>query len=210
MTIEGILGKKLGMTQVFDRTGIVRPVTVVQAGPNVVTQVKSVTTDGYEAVQVGFGEKKRLNEPMKGHLGNNGKLARLKEFRVDNVSDYSVGQKIGPEVFEEGALVDVVGVSKGKGFAGGVKRHGFHGGPKTHGQSDRHRAPGSVGSGTTPGRLWKNTRMAGHLGAKQVTVRNVVVLQSDPERGLLFLRGAIPGANNGFVQIKRAKKPPKR
>ena len=210
MTIEGILGRKLGMTQIFDNAGIVRPVTVVEAGNNVVTQVKSADRDGYEAVQVGFGEKKRLNEPMKGHLGNNGKLARLREFHAENAGDYSVGQRLGPEVFEEGALVDVVGVSKGKGFAGGMKRHGCHGGPKTHGQSDRHRAPGSIGAGTSPGRVWKNTKMAGHMGARQVTVRNVVVLQSDPERGLLFLRGAIPGANNGFVQIKRAKKPPKR
>src|SRR5690606_822457 len=121
-----------------------------------------------------------------------------------------VGQAIGPEVFEAGALVDVVGTSKGKGFAGGVKRYHFSGGPKTHGQSDRHRAPGSVGAGTTPGRGWKNTRMAGHLGAKRITVRNIAVLQSDPERGLLFLRGAVPGATNGLLQIKHAKKPPKR
>lgn len=210
MTIEGILGRKLGMTQLFDEAGVVRPVTVVQAGPNVVVQVKTQDRDGYEAVQVGFGEAKRLNKPTRGHVKDHGKPQLMREFSVDNIGDYEVGQAIGPEVFEAGALVDVVGTSKGKGFAGGVKRYHFAGGPKTHGQSDRHRAPGSVGAGTTPGRVWKNTRMAGHLGAKRITVRNITVLQSDPERGLLFLRGAVPGATNGIVQIKHAKKPPKR
>ena len=210
MSIEGILGRKLGMTQIFDDLGIVRPVTVVQAGPNVVTQVKSVGRDGYDAVQLGFGEKKRINRPMKGHLGDQGKLAHLREFAVVDTAEWEVGKAIGPEVFEEGSLVDVSGVSKGKGFAGSIKRHHFAGGPKTHGQSDRHRAPGSIGAGTTPGRVWKNTKMAGHLGARRVTVRNVQVLKADSERGLLFIRGAVPGANNGIVQIRRAKKPPKR
>jgi large subunit ribosomal protein L3 len=210
VTIEGILGRKLGMTQLFDETGVVRPVTVVQASPNVVLQVKTATLDGYEAVQVGFGERKRINKPERGHAKDHGKPEILREFAVDNIGDWTVGQTVGAEVFENGAVVDVVGTSKGKGFAGGVKRHHFSGGPKTHGQSDRHRAPGSVGAGTTPGRVWKNTRMAGHMGARRVTVRNIVVLQSDPERGLLFLRGAVPGANNGIVQIRRARKPSKR
>jgi large subunit ribosomal protein L3 len=210
VTIEGILGRKLGMTQLFDQAGIVRPVTVVQASPNVVLQVKTVASDGYEAVQVGFGEKKKLTKPLRGHVGDHGRPETLREFNVDNIGDWEVGQTVGAEVFEDGALVDVVGTSKGKGFAGGVKRHHFSGGPKTHGQSDRHRAPGSIGAGTTPGRVWKNTRMAGHMGARRVTVRNIVVLQSDAERGLLFLRGAVPGANNGIVQIRRARKPSKR
>ena len=207
MTIEGILGRKLGMTQLFDESGIVRPVTVVQTTANVVLQVKTRDADGYEAVQVGFGERKKINKPTKGHVGENGRPQIQREFSVDDIGEWQVGQTVGAEGFENGALVDVMGTSKGKGFAGGVKRHHFAGGPKTHGQSDRHRAGGSIGAGTTPGRVWKNTRMAGHMGARRVTVRNIVVLQSDPERGLLFLRGAVPGANNGIVQIRHAKKP---
>jgi large subunit ribosomal protein L3 len=209
MAIDGLLGKKIGMTQMFRRDGTVEPVTVVQAGPCVVTQIRTVETDGYEAVQIGFGERKRLNQPERGHLraagGVAGNLGTLREFRgpVDGVT---LGQRIGPEIFEEGTMVDVVGVSKGRGFAGVVKRHGFHGGPKTHGQSDRHRAPGSIGSGTTPGRVLKGLKMAGHMGDEQVTVKAIEVLGSDPARGLLMLKGNVPGARNSVLKIRRSQR----
>lgn len=212
MAIEGLLGRKLGMTQMFLRNGTVEPVTVVQAGPCVVTQVRTVDNDGYEAIQIGFGEKKRLNRPERGHLkaaGNvAGNVGSLREFR-GSIEGVSVGQRIGPEIFEEGTLVDVTGISKGRGFAGVVKRHGFHGGPKTHGQSDRHRAPGSIGSGTTPGRVLKGLKMAGHMGDRQVTVKALEIIGSDAARGLLMIRGSVPGAPNSLVKVRRAKRQPK-
>src|SRR5579859_4296555 len=154
---EGLLGRKLGMTQVFEEGGVVRAVTAIQAGPCTVTQVKSPDTDGYSAIQIGFGDAKKLNKPAKGHLGDLPQLRHLRELRLDSVKDYQRGQELTASMFEAGETVDVVGTSKGKGFAGGVKRHHFRGGPKTHGQSDRHRAPGSVGAGTTPGRVYKGT-----------------------------------------------------
>jgi large subunit ribosomal protein L3 len=200
---EGLLGRKLGMTQVFTAGGEARGVTVVEAGPCVVVQVKTPERDGYSAIQVGFGARKRLNDPMKGHLKRLGQFRYLREFRVDDPGQYEVGQKIGAELFEEGDLIDVVGVSKGRGFAGGVKRHHFRGGPKTHGQSDRHRAPGSIGSGTTPGRVRKGLRMAGHMGDERVTVKNLRVFQSDPARGVVLLEGSVPGATNGLVQLRK-------
>ncbi len=208
MAIDGLLGRKLGMTQVFRRDGTVESVTVVQAGPCVVTQVRTAENDGYEAVQLGFGEKKRLNKPERGHLQKRGaadNLAHLREFR-GAAGDVTIGQRLGPEIFDEGTLVDVTGVSKGRGFAGVVKRHGFHGGPKTHGQSDRHRAPGSIGSGTTPGRVFKGMKMAGHMGAEQVTVRSLEVISADPARGLLMIRGSVPGARNGLLKIRRSRR----
>jgi large subunit ribosomal protein L3 len=211
MAIDGLLGRKLGMTQVFRRDGTVEPVTVVQAGPCVVTQVRTASTDGYEAVQLGFGEKKRLNKPERGHLqkhGAAGHLAHLREFR-GAAGEVEVGQRVGPEIFEEGTLVDVTGISKGRGFAGTVKRHGFRGGPKTHGQSDRHRAPGSIGSGTTPGRVFKGTKMSGHMGAEQVTVKSLEVISTDPARGLLLIRGSVPGARDGLLKIRRARRQPR-
>ncbi len=207
MPIEGLLGRKLGMTQVFDGAGKIHAVTVVEAGPMVVTQVKTVVKDGYDAVQVGYGEKKKLNKPMRGHLKAAGTNARLvKEFRSAAASEYSVGDKIGLELFTEGDLVHVTGRSRGRGFAGGVRRHNFHGGPKTHGQSDRHRAPGSIGSGTTPGRVLKGQKMAGHMGAVQVTSMNLRVIAKDEGKGLLLIEGAVPGATNGTVRVRRAKK----
>lgn len=208
MSIKGILGKKIGMTQVFDRKGEVHPATVIEAGPCTVVQVKSPQSDGYSAVQLGFGAMKRVNEPMKGHFKGLGEFRYLREFEVDDPSEYSVGQKVGPEIFSPGEFVHVTGVSKGKGFAGGVKRYGFRGGPRTHGQSDRLRAPGSIGPGTSPGRVVKGLRMAGHMGNEQVTVRNLRVLESDPARGLLIVEGSVPGAKNSLLRIRKSDKKP--
>jgi len=210
MPLEGLLGRKLGMTQVFDKDGVVRGVTVIEAGPVVVTQVKSVAKDGYAAVQVGFGTRKKLNKPLRGHLKKLGDFRLLREFRIAGDGDYNVGDKVGLELFEEGDLVDVVGVSRGRGFAGGVRRWNFSGGPKTHGQSDRHRAPGSIGAGTTPGRVYKGQHMAGHMGAVRVTAKNLRVVAKDEAKGLLLIEGAVPGASNGTVRIRRAKKQDKK
>jgi len=201
--VEAILGRKLGMTQVFTPAGEARGVTIVEAGPCVVVQVKTKEKDGYDAIQIGFGGRKRLNAPLRGHVKRLGDFRYLREVRVDDANQYEVGQKLGAELFEQGDVVDVVGTSKGRGFAGGVKRHHFHGGPKTHGQSDRHRAPGSIGSGTTPGRVRKGLRMAGHMGDHQVTVKNLRVFQADTERGVLLLEGAVPGGVNGLVRIRK-------
>jgi len=211
MPIDGLLGRKLGMTQVFDANGQIHAVTVVEAGPMVVTQVKTVVKDGYNAIQAGYGEKKRVNKPMRGHLKAAGTNVRLvREFKVAGEAEYSVGDKIGLELFSEGDLVHVTGTSRGRGFAGGVRRHNFHGGPKTHGQSDRHRAPGSIGSGTTPGRVLKGQRMAGHMGAVQVTSKNLRIIAKDEGKGLLLIEGAVPGATNGTVRVRRAKKQDKK
>ena len=196
------------MTQVFDRGGEAHAATVIEAGPCLVTQVKTPERDGYHAIQLGFGAVKRLNSPMKGHLKKLGQFRYLREFRVADASRYKVGQKLGVELFEPGDRVDITGISKGRGFAGSVKRHGFHGGPKTHGQSDRHRAPGSIGAGTDPGRVFKGKRMAGHMGNVRVTTRNVKVLDSNPARGVLIVQGAVPGARNGLLRIRRKKGAP--
>lgn len=205
--IRGFLGRKLGMTQVFDEGGVVHPVTVVEAGPCVVTQVKTDERDGYAALQLGFGLDKRLNQPERGHRQASGFMSRyLREVRADNVADFSVGQVLNADVFAEGELVDVTGTSKGRGFQGSVKRHGFAGGPKTHGQSDRHRAPGSIGSSATPGRVFKGMRMAGHMGHERVTVQNLKVIRVDTERNLLLIEGSVPGPNNGLLTIRRATK----
>ncbi len=203
---EGLLGRKLGMTQVFEEGGVVRAVTAIQAGPCTVTQVKTPDSDGYSAIQIGFGDAKKLNKPEKGHLGDLPQLRHLREVRLDNVKEYQKGQELTASIFEAGELVDVVGTSKGKGFAGGVKRYHFRGGPKTHGQSDRHRAPGSVGATTTPGRVYKGTRMAGHLGDVRVTVQNLKVVEVDPDRNLLLVEGAVPGADQGLVFVRKAVK----
>jgi large subunit ribosomal protein L3 len=200
---EGILGRKVGMTQYFDRQGEVQPATVIEAGPCLVIQVKTLENDGYQAVQLGFGHAKRLNSPEKGHLKKLGQFRWLREFRVGDVSQYKVGQRLGAELFQAGDLVDITGISKGRGFAGAIRRHGFRSGPRTHGQSDRHRAPGSIGSGTTPGRVLKGLRMAGHMGNARVTVRNLRVLESNPATGILVVEGAVPGARSGLLAIKR-------
>lgn len=207
--IDGVLGRKIGMTQVFDPTGQVIPVTVLEVGPCVVTQIRTRDRDGYEAVQLGFGEvsPKSLNLPQKGHLKGAGRLVRyLREFAADNVEDHKVGDVLGADVFTAGQLVDVTGTSKGRGFQGVVKRHGFGGGPRTHGQSDRQRAPGSIGAGTTPGRIFKGTRMAGRMGNRRVTVQNLQVVEVLPDRNLVLVRGSVPGAKNGLLMIRRAVK----
>ena len=170
---EAILGRKLGMTQVFTANGEARGVTVVEAGPASWCRSRRRRTTATTPSSSASAPRKRINDPMRGHMKRLGQFRFLREFRVDDPNDYELGQKLGAELFEEGDIVDVVGKSKGRGFAGGVKRHHFHGGPKTHGQSDRHRAPGSIGSGTTPGRVRKGLRMAGHMGDERVTVKNL-------------------------------------
>jgi large subunit ribosomal protein L3 len=205
MPLDGLLGRKLGMTQVFDTDGTVHAVTVVEAGPMIVTQVKSEAKDGYAAVQAGYGTRKRSTKPMRGHLKKLGDFRLLREFRVQGDGEYNIGDRVGVELFEEGDFVDVTGVSRGRGFAGSVRRHHFAGGPKTHGQSDRHRAPGSIGSGTTPGRVLKGLRMAGHMGDEQVTVKNLRVIRKDEAKGLLLIAGAVPGATNATVRVSHAK-----
>ncbi len=204
--IIGILGKKIGMTQVFNADGTVDAVTAIEAGPCVVTQIKTVANDGYEAVQLGFGHAKRLNSPQKGHLKGVGLFKHLREFRVSDTSSIQLGQRVDVSLFKEGDLVDITGISKGKGFAGVVKRHHFAGGPKTHGQSDRQRHPGSIGSTTFPGRVFKGMRMAGHMGSERVTVQKLKVVRADPERNLLLVKGAVPGARNGLLLIKKSAK----
>jgi large subunit ribosomal protein L3 len=202
--VQGIIGKKIGMGQVFGDDGKVEALTAIEAGPCVVTQVKTLDKEGYGAAQLGFGETKRLNSPQRGHLKKLGQFKHLQEFRVADTGDIKVGDKVDVSLFKEGDLVDITGVSKGKGFAGVVKRHHFAGGPKTHGQSDRHRAPGSIGSTTSPGHVRKGMRMAGHMGNRRVTVRHLQVYKADPERNLLLIRGAVPGAKNGLLLINKA------
>jgi large subunit ribosomal protein L3 len=204
MTIEGILGRKIGMTQVFEENGDAVPVTVIETSPCVVLQVKTKDTDGYEAVQVGFGTAKRMNSPEKGHFKKLGQFRYLKEFGVDDVSKWEVGQKVGCEIFEPGDLVDVSGATKGRGFAGVMKRHNFHGGPKTHGQSDRARAAGSIGAGTSPGRVIKGKKMAGHMGTNEATVKSLKVVRTDPDRGILMVRGAVPGNEGALLRVRRS------
>jgi large subunit ribosomal protein L3 len=257
--LSGLLGRKVGMTQVFGPNGTVIPVTVIEAGPCIVTQIKTVAQDGYEAVQIGFEDAhlKSATRPELGHLGHKLPLLkaqrkRLQEYQQQKKSSDEAGEekpdkqvaklqkvqenrqrRLGPELgpfkvlrevgvqsgasleglelgktfdaslFTAGESVDIVGTSKGKGFQGGVKRHGFSGGPKTHGQSDRTRAPGSIGSGTTPGRVLKGTRMAGHMGNERVTLKKLQVVQADPERNLLLVKGSVPGANGGLLMIKK-------
>ena len=204
--IAGLLGRKLGMVQLFDKSGRLRGATVIEAGPCLVTQIRTEVKDGYSAVQLGFGTKKRLNKPARGHLKRLGDLRHLREVNVDTAAgEHKVGDRLGTELFQEGDRVDVTATSKGRGFAGVVKRHHFAGGPKTHGQSDRHRAPGAIGAGNTPGRTFKGMRMPGHMGAVQVTVRNLEVLQTNTARGLLIVGGAVPGARNGLVKIRLSK-----
>jgi len=203
--VEGLIGKKIGMTHIFDENGRFVPVTVIQAGPNFVTFIKTKERDGYEAVQLGFEEVKKLKKPERGHLKNLPSLRHLREFKADNISELQVGQKVDASIFQAGEKVDVTGTSKGKGFTGVVKRHGFGGGPKTHGQSDRHRAPGSIGATTTPGKVLKGQRMAGRAGGERVTVKRLTVVAVDTDRNLLLVKGAVPGANGGLLQIRKAK-----
>lgn len=200
----GILGTKLGMTQVFDEAGVAIPVTVVQAGPCTVTQVKTQQTDGYSAIQLGYGEvkPKALNKPLLGHLAKSSApvLRHLREYRLDDVGEYTLGQEIKADIFSAGQMVDVVGKSIGRGFAGNQKRHNFGRGPMSHG-SKNHRAPGSIGAGTTPGRVYPGKKMAGRLGGKRVTIRKLTVVKVDPERNILLIKGAIPGKAGALLNI---------
>ncbi|WAL61076.1 50S ribosomal protein L3 [Thermocoleostomius sinensis] len=205
----GILGTKLGMTQIFDETGVAIPVTIVQAGPCTITQIKSKQTDGYSAVQVGYGEvaEKALTKPELGHLAKSGAapLRHLQEYRLEDASQYELGQQIKADAFEAGQIVDVIGTSIGRGFAGYQKRHNFKRGPMAHG-SKNHRLPGSTGAGTTPGRVYPGKRMAGRLGNTQVTVRKLTVVRVDAERNLLLIKGAVPGKPGALLNILPAKK----
>ena len=208
MTIEGLLGRKLGTIQVFDERGRLRGCTAIEVGPCFVTQLRTPEKDGYTAVQIGFQDDKRLNSPETGHLkaAGNLKLRHLAEFNIEPGASLTLGDQLGAELFETGEKVDVTTTSKGRGFQGGVRRHHFAGGPKTHGQSDRHRAPGSIGSGTTPGRVFKGTRMAGHMGNERVTVRNLDVVTKNEEKGVIFVAGSVPGPIGGLVRIRHAKR----
>jgi large subunit ribosomal protein L3 len=205
----GIIGKKIGMTQLFQESGETVAVTAIQAGPSVVTQVKSRDRDGYDAIQVGFIENKvkqsQLSSPEKGHLRGLENVRYLREFRTDDISSVKRGDKVDVGFLKHGDLINVIGLSKGRGFAGVVKRHHFAGGPKTHGQTDRHRGPGSIGATTFPGRVLKGKRMAGHMGNKRVTARNLEVMQVDPERNLLLVKGAVPGADGGLLVIEKVR-----
>jgi large subunit ribosomal protein L3 len=204
--IQGVIGRKLGMTQAFRDDGKAEAVTIIEAGPCIVVQVKTEDKEGYNAAQLGFGKAKKLKSPQRGHLKELGEFRYLKEFRLTGDEDVKVGDKVDVSLFQAGDLVDIAGVSKGKGFAGVVKRYGFAGGPKTHGQSDRHRAPGSIGATTSPGRVLKGTRMPGHMGNQLLTVRNLEVLRIDPDRNLLLVKGAVPGAKNGLLFIGKSGK----
>ncbi len=202
--IPGIIGRKLGMTQIFRGNGKTQAVTAIEAGPCTVIQIKTAAKEGYTAVQLGFGEKKRLKSPQRGHLKGLGQFGYLREFRVDDTEAVKVGDRVDVGLFKEGDMVDVTGISKSKGFAGVVKRHHFAGGPKTHGQSDRHRHPGSIGATTSPGRVLKGMRMAGHMGNKRETVQCLEVVEADPARNLLLVKGAVPGGSNGLLLIKKS------
>lgn len=205
--IEGLLGRKLGMTQIFDERGETVPVTVLEVGPCVVTQIRTIENDGVRSVQLGFGQKKRLNKPEAGHLRASGAQSRfLRDMRNDGDDEYDVGQTIDASFFSTDDEVDVTGTSKGKGFQGVMKRHGFRGGPKTHGQSDRSRAPGSIGATTTPGRVFKGQRMAGHMGNERVTVQNLQIVRVDAERNVVLVKGSVPGPNEGLLLVRRAIK----
>ena len=206
--MKGILGKKIGMTQVFTEEGLVIPVTVVEAGPVAVTQIKTLENDGYEAIQVGYvdAKEKALNKPQKGHLAKAGVLKRhLKEFRVDTVEGYEVGQEIKADLFTAGEKIDVTGISKGKGFQGPIKRQGQSRGPESHG-SRYHRRPGSMGACSYPGRVFKNKKLAGHMGSVKITIQNLEVVRVDAEKNLLLIKGAIPGAKGSVVTVKAAIK----
>ena len=208
--VKAILGEKLGMTQVFTEEGRAIPVTVVQAGPCVVAQIRTQDRDGYSAVQLGFGEVKesRVTKPMKGHFAKGGVAAakHLVEVRTDDASTYEVGSHVTVEKFAPGEHVDVIGISKGKGFAGVMKRHNFHGKPDSHGTERKHRSSGSVGAGTTPGRVFKGMKGPGHLGHDRTTILSLEVVESDAERNLLLIKGAIPGPAGAIVVIRNAVK----
>ena len=205
----GLIGKKVGMTQIFDEAGKVIPVTVIEAGPCVVAQIKTKETDGYDAVQLGFGEikEKKLNKPVKGHFAK-AKLANkkhLREFRLEDISTYKVGDEVKADIFESGEKVDVQGTTKGKGFQGVIKRHGQHRGPMGHG-SMYHRRPGSMGSTSTPGRVFKGKKLPGHMGRVTITIQNLDVVRVDMDKNVILLKGSVPGAKGSILKIKSAVK----
>ncbi len=206
--MDKLLGQKIGMTQVYDDAGVLRPVTLVKVGPCHISQIKTVDKDGYSAVQIGFGERKmkRVTRPMQGHFKNANldPMTRLKEVHVEDTSKYEVGRTVlMTDVFKEGDKVIVSGTSKGKGFQGVVKRHNFKGGPKTHGQSDRLRAPGSIGQSSYPSRVFKGTRMGGRMGNDRVSIKNLVIEKLIPSRNLMMIRGAVPGGKNAIVEVRK-------
>ena len=203
MTV-GLIGRKVGMTQVFEADGTMVAVSVLEIAPNTVTRLRTPAQDGYTAVQIGTDVAKKLNKPRAGQLKGLPNLKTLREFRTDELEGFEVGRTIAvADMFAAGDLVDVTGVSKGKGFAGHIKRHHFSSGPKTHG-SDHHRAPGSIGPGTTPGRVYKGVRMAGHMGDERVTIKKVKVVQADADRNLLLLKGTLPGSRGSLILVKKA------
>jgi large subunit ribosomal protein L3 len=208
MAGKGILGRKVGMTQVFDENGRAVPITVVEAGPCRIAQVKTPERDGYSAVQLAYGPGRRTTKPMAGHFAKAGidPARHLVELRVDDTSDFELGAEIRSDVFDAGELVDVIGVTKGKGFAGVMKRHNFKGLSASHGTERKHRSPGSVNAGTTPGRVFKGKKLPGHLGHERVTVLSLQIVEADPERDLLLIRGAVPGPNGGLVLVRNAVK----
>ena len=209
-TVKGLLGKKLGMTQVWDENNKLVPVTVVEAGSNVVTQIKNAETDGYVAIQVAYGaiDPRKVNQPAGGHFEKAGVTPRrhIAEIRTADAADYTVGQELGVETLEVGSKIDVVGTSKGKGFAGHMKRHGFHGVGASHGAHRNHRKPGSIGASSTPSRVFKGTRMAGRMGGDRVTTLNLTLHAVDAEKGLLLIKGAIPGPKGQLVFVRNAVK----
>jgi large subunit ribosomal protein L3 len=202
MTI-GLIGRKVGMTQVFQDDGTMIPVSVVAIQPNTVTRLRTPERDGYAAIQLGTEPGKKLTKPETGQLRDLPKVAVIREFRVEDLADYQVGQTLDVSLFAAGDIIDVTGTSKGKGFAGTIKRHNFHRGPKTHG-SDHHREPGSIGTGTTPGRVYRGSRMSGHMGDERVTVKKLQVVRADLERNLLLVKGSVPGAPHALVLVKKA------
>jgi large subunit ribosomal protein L3 len=200
----GLIGRKVGMTQVFQPDGTMVAVSVVEVTPNTVTRLRSDARDGYTAVQLGAGERRRLTKPLAGQLKDLPRVRTIREFRLDDTGEYSLGQRLAVgDVFAEGDIVDVTGVSKGHGFAGTVKRHHFSRGPKTHG-SDNYRKPGSIGPGTTPGRVYKGLRMSGHMGHERVTIKKLRVVRVDADRNLILLRGSVPGAPGALTFVKKA------
>lgn len=208
--MKGIIGKKLGMTTVFGEDGQSLPVTLIEAGPCKVMQVKTPDRDGYDALQLVFEpvKEKRVNKPLLGHFkrAGTGPFQVLREFRDWGKGELKVGEEVKVDIFSPGELVDVIGISKGKGFTGVVKRHGFRGGPKTHGQSDRHRAPGSIGASSNPSRVFKGTRMAGRVGGGRVTVRNLELVKVDSQRNLLAIKGSLPGPPQGYLIVRKTKR----
>lgn len=206
---KGIIGKKIGMTQIFDEKGNVVPVTVIEAIPNVVAQVKTVETDGYNSIQLGYGEvkDKHINKPEKGHFTKAGLAAKkhLREFRVEDVENYKVGDEVKADIFEAGEKIDVQGTTKGKGFQGVIKRHGQHRGPMGHG-SMYHRRPGSMGSTSTPGRVFKGKKLPGHMGRVTVTIQNLDVVRVDMDKNVILVKGSVPGAKGAILKIKSAVK----